>query len=489
MAKSFYTQGTGSQQTLNDSQDEKIPVYATKAQAQADLANLAEGQIIATKDGTADTQTLKDYVNFRYIDNESQNADANTLTAPGVYSVNATDPTNQHLGIIETNGWCVIYVTRVDSNPNYVQQIIADWNGNNWIRVMRGGNWDTWIKIPHMDELYNVTIPNYWTDDASAPIDVLSIIDNLNASYGLQRTSERHAVIRIGGATTRSPVGNGNTDFIYHIDTLPDKLWMHVTAYDIRTNNIFSIEKNLGTWGQWSNINISLDSSTPVPAGTSFTNVIAALTWHLGQMNWNDLISYTYLTRSGKIELQGYYWGSYTASHMSGGYIEISGVISYGGQPCNFAAFRDMATGTWKVSVNGEYLLYDTGGWIATYSGGDVIGVTPIIKIRGGGTLLSYISMTEAISKTGYTLQGSITFTPNVNTNWVANNKYNNNSRQETQPAGAGWGFESFSITAPDSATQSWISTADNKLDSVYANLWGNDWSQCYISAYGEFIG
>ena len=48
--KTFYTDGTGSQQTLNDSQTEKVVVYDTINDAEADLANLAEGQIIATKD-------------------------------------------------------------------------------------------------------------------------------------------------------------------------------------------------------------------------------------------------------------------------------------------------------------------------------------------------------------------------------------------------------------------------------------------------------
>jgi hypothetical protein len=48
--KSYVTEGTGSQQTLTDSQNNKIPIYDSKADAEADLANLEEGQIVATKD-------------------------------------------------------------------------------------------------------------------------------------------------------------------------------------------------------------------------------------------------------------------------------------------------------------------------------------------------------------------------------------------------------------------------------------------------------
>ena len=65
MSKTFRTQGAGSSQTLHEIEDEKIPVYDTKAEADADLANLAEGQIVATKDGSVEDQNLIDYVDSR----------------------------------------------------------------------------------------------------------------------------------------------------------------------------------------------------------------------------------------------------------------------------------------------------------------------------------------------------------------------------------------------------------------------------------------
>lgn len=48
--KTFATNGTGSQQTLTELDSEKIPVYDTLEDAESDLANLAENQIIATHD-------------------------------------------------------------------------------------------------------------------------------------------------------------------------------------------------------------------------------------------------------------------------------------------------------------------------------------------------------------------------------------------------------------------------------------------------------
>ena len=48
--KTFRTVGQGSTQTLEQIENNKIPVYETKAAAEADIANLEVGQIIGTKD-------------------------------------------------------------------------------------------------------------------------------------------------------------------------------------------------------------------------------------------------------------------------------------------------------------------------------------------------------------------------------------------------------------------------------------------------------
>ena len=48
--KTFSTSGTGGGQTLSEIETDKIPVYNSKEDVEADLANLTEGQIVATKD-------------------------------------------------------------------------------------------------------------------------------------------------------------------------------------------------------------------------------------------------------------------------------------------------------------------------------------------------------------------------------------------------------------------------------------------------------
>lgn len=50
MSKTFRTVGSGSTQTLESIENNKIPIYETKAAAEADIANLSDGQIIGTKD-------------------------------------------------------------------------------------------------------------------------------------------------------------------------------------------------------------------------------------------------------------------------------------------------------------------------------------------------------------------------------------------------------------------------------------------------------
>ena len=50
MSRTFRTVGSGSTQTIEPIENNKIPVYETKEAAEADIANLTDGQIIATKD-------------------------------------------------------------------------------------------------------------------------------------------------------------------------------------------------------------------------------------------------------------------------------------------------------------------------------------------------------------------------------------------------------------------------------------------------------
>lgn len=75
MAKTFITSGTGASQTLDAIQNEKVPVYNTRADAEADLANIEEGGIVATKD-TGASEKVVDVV---------EDGNMNPVTSNGVY--------------------------------------------------------------------------------------------------------------------------------------------------------------------------------------------------------------------------------------------------------------------------------------------------------------------------------------------------------------------------------------------------------------------
>lgn len=86
MAKTFITSGTGASQTLDAIQNEKVPVYNTRAAAEADIANIEEGAIVATKD-TGATEKVVDVVEDGNMNPVTSNAvyDAITSTRNEMY--------------------------------------------------------------------------------------------------------------------------------------------------------------------------------------------------------------------------------------------------------------------------------------------------------------------------------------------------------------------------------------------------------------------
>ena len=78
--KTFRTSGTGSQQTLSEIESDKIPVYETKEAAEADIANLTDGQIIATKDEGNENAKPVDVVESGNLHAVTSNAVAESCT-------------------------------------------------------------------------------------------------------------------------------------------------------------------------------------------------------------------------------------------------------------------------------------------------------------------------------------------------------------------------------------------------------------------------
>ena len=77
--KTFSTSGTGNQQTLSEIESNKVPIYDSLADVEADLANLSVGQIVATKDTGDELAQPVDVVEEGNLHAVSSNAVAEAL--------------------------------------------------------------------------------------------------------------------------------------------------------------------------------------------------------------------------------------------------------------------------------------------------------------------------------------------------------------------------------------------------------------------------
>ena len=135
MSKTFRTVGSGSTQTLESIENNKIPVYETKAAAEADIANLSDGQIIGTKDEGNENAKPVDVV-------EKGNMHAVTSNA-------VAEITSSHNGIFR--GKCLngdkskLYPTLPIGNTNYlpgggytIEQVMTNIAAGNFADIYPG---------------------------------------------------------------------------------------------------------------------------------------------------------------------------------------------------------------------------------------------------------------------------------------------------------------------------------------------------------------
>ena len=135
MSRTFRTVGVGSEQTLEKIENNKIPVYETMSAAEADIANLSEGQIIATKDEGNEYAKPVDVV-------ESGNLHAVTSNA-------VAEITSNHNGIFR--GKCLngdktkMYPTMPIGNTKYlpgggytIEQVLANIAAGNFADIYPG---------------------------------------------------------------------------------------------------------------------------------------------------------------------------------------------------------------------------------------------------------------------------------------------------------------------------------------------------------------
>lgn len=114
MSKVFIQNGTGSTATLENAHNEKIPVYDTLQDAEADLANLEENQIVATNEMViSDSEKA-------YIRNQNLLSDWEDITIP-VGSANAIT--------MDYDGFLTGFINASNNGTVYAVYYIIDQNG------------------------------------------------------------------------------------------------------------------------------------------------------------------------------------------------------------------------------------------------------------------------------------------------------------------------------------------------------------------------
>ena len=139
--KTFATNGKGSQQTLVELESEKIPVYEDLADAESDLANLAENQIIATHDTGSELSAPVDVVQSSNMHAVTSNAVAEELQDNILQSpITITDLNTQYLVTLkrEIGNRPLVLVFTTDINKtgtdkrNYTSLITYDDTAKNY---------------------------------------------------------------------------------------------------------------------------------------------------------------------------------------------------------------------------------------------------------------------------------------------------------------------------------------------------------------------
>ena len=118
MAKEYYTNGTGSEQTVHESPTEKIPVYSTEADLDTDLANLADGELALYPSEGAEMSLPVDVVQSGNLHAVTSNAVEKAISPDYANAVTKLSDVGNF--IVEDDGWidCVLlgYTTGGDSS-------------------------------------------------------------------------------------------------------------------------------------------------------------------------------------------------------------------------------------------------------------------------------------------------------------------------------------------------------------------------------------
>lgn len=510
----FRTEGSGAQQTLHEIEDEKIPIYDTKADAEADLANLAEGQIVATKDTSNDYESeLYNYVDAKLATTEvdvpitgasltcKARKSGNTVTVEFITigsdlvvphsdtTTIGTLPEGYRPVRLEEFTIGARVVSSTDDVATYPPRVSFDTNGAIKIR-----DWNPTADVT-LNSPYNVF--TFLVDGTNSSFMSVNTLKDAK-DYTDEKIYEKIAgTIRVTDCDTMDVPGTYNYDpntantpdnfygVLVVYGSSPDKTpstnrrWIFQIATNTR-GEVFRRQKNNpqsgGTWSAWTTDVINKNLVAPNPS-TNQSNVYSALIYQLQNVDWAFLTYHPAgTTATGNFELAGYYWGNYVATKNFSNNITVTGTIDWFTEPHAFSAFYDATAPGWKVSI---------GGWRFVSFINNIL----VLKSTNGANTYKVIADNAQYDHFLTTLQNNGLLVRPANgtygqTNLIdipGNNRYliDNTASTPNWPANTLWWFNGTSIFhLPDTqAATWWFEHSDSQTVSRY-NLWGIGWDQ-----------
>ena len=517
MAKTFRTSGAGSQQTLHEIEDEKIPVYDTTADAEADLANLAEEQIVATKDAGGDEQTLIEYVDGRLETTTTEiamdtfktgskarlNKSGNTVqfnyyaedyttynpipvgtwtqigTIPAglrpkqtiVLNCQGMEVQGESMGIMSINPAGVVNFLREASSYNHDFSFQCSYNVDG-----TDGHGMTVNTLKDAKDYTDARAVRKYDYTMTGTTDVITDIQVLCAQLvSLGDNTYSGEFFRSGqtsGHYSISVKHSNNSLFVNGIVTLGQDINTASTWTVHRLNDVYHIRESIIN----KNIVVSAPSTPP-------SNVYDALYYQLASADWTFLYQNKPIgtTATGKFELSGYYWGNYTATYNYANVIAVTGSIDWNSAPHSFSALYDSST--WRITIDGERLEYNSNGLLVTSRGDNrtyrVVCNRAPFNLVGSQLQTFGLYGRQAFGRVGLEMNVNI---PYKDTDLIAltNNTYN-------WPAGDIYWWSNPIFYPADMSSSVWPMYAQNDNHFYKMELWGTLWDQCYVSGGFEF--
>ena len=395
MARTFRTVGSGSSQTLHQIEDEKIPVYATQADLEDDLANLEEGQIVATEDGGGDEQSLMEYVDGRLETTTTEISMSTFKTGSKAYLYKsgnnvqfsyAVDDSSTFNPIAE-NTWVKIGTipagyrpksnidgalggpaTSTDANSSYYR---IQPNGDILVIIYSGAVWPYQFSIQcdynvdgtnsHAMSVHTLQEAKDYTDE--------KIYEKIAGTIKVTDCD----TMDVPGTYNYDPNTTNTPDNYYGVLTVygssPDKTpstnrrWIMQVATNTR-GEVYRRQRSQpqqgGTWSPWEEMDVLSYDIVVANPSSPINGYLSQIKYLLNNADWSK-VNNAPQGRSefvGSMELAGYWYGTYELSHTGLGYKVINGSIYGEGIPVRFSGWYDPNYG-WRVSISYNYTYID----------------------------------------------------------------------------------------------------------------------------------